>query len=137
MMTLAIWIGAALFWVTSWAPSAWATPPDATPNLLLITIDTLRRDHCSVYGYVHDTTPHLREIAERGARFALAFAPAPSTAPTHASILTGLYPPSHRLIRKEIPRDSQSHPGNTHIGEQGEQEKEPGQNELRIGSAPA
>ena len=78
----AIWISTALLWVTS----ASATPPVAPPNLLLITIDTLRRDHCSVYGYVHDTTPYLRGIAEQGARFDLAYAPAPSTAPTHASI---------------------------------------------------
>ncbi|MEE8476152.1 MAG: sulfatase [Myxococcota bacterium] len=97
-----IWIGAALVWVTSGAPSAWATPPEAAPNLLLISIDTLRRDHCSVYAYDHDTTPHLRKIAERGARFDLAYAPAPSTAPTHASILTGLYPPSHGLIRNGV-----------------------------------
>lgn len=94
----AIWISTALLWVTS----ASATPPVAPPNLLLITIDTLRRDHCSVYGYVHDTTPYLRGIAEQGARFDLAYAPAPSTAPTHASILTGLYPPTHRLIQNGL-----------------------------------
>ncbi|MDH3211966.1 MAG: sulfatase-like hydrolase/transferase [Myxococcales bacterium] len=72
------------------------------PNVLLITIDTLRRDHCSVYGYAHDTTPHLRRVAEGGLRFDLAYAPTPTTGPTHASILTGLYPPAHRVVKNGV-----------------------------------
>jgi arylsulfatase A-like enzyme len=72
------------------------------PNLLLITIDTLRSDHCSVYGYDHDTTPNLRRLAEEGARFDLAYAPTSTTGPTHASILTGLYPPTHGVVKNGL-----------------------------------
>jgi arylsulfatase A-like enzyme len=79
-----------------------ARAADTRPPVLLITIDTLRRDHCSVYGYAHDTTPSLRRVAEAGARFDLAYAPTSSTAPSHASILTGLYPPAHRVVKNGL-----------------------------------
>ena len=51
-------------WLTALAcslGSGCAPAPESgdRPNLLLITIDTLRSDHCSVYGYDHDTTPNL------------------------------------------------------------------------------
>lgn len=68
------------------------------PNILLISIDTLRRNHCSVYGYERDTTPNLRELAEHGVRFDLAYAPSASTAPSHATMFTSLYPPEHRVL---------------------------------------
>ena len=45
------------------------------PNVLLISMDTTRRDHCSVYGYQRPTTPVLDELGEQGAVFDLAYAP--------------------------------------------------------------
>lgn len=59
------------------------------PNVLLITIDTLRADR------VGPLTPTLDALARRGARFTRAYAHAPTTLASHASILTGLVPPSH------------------------------------------
>src|SRR6188768_1292379 len=65
------------------------------PNLLLITIDTLRADHVGCYGYPSATTPTLDALARRGVRFATAVAHVPLTGPSHASILTGRGPLGH------------------------------------------
>ncbi len=62
---------------------------------MLITIDTLRADHVGAYGYRRAHTAALDSLAARGARFDRAFAAAPITLVSHASILTGLYPPGH------------------------------------------
>lgn len=60
------------------------------PNVLLVTIDALRADRVS-----EKLTPALTALAERGTRFERAYAHAPLTLPSHASILTGLVPPAH------------------------------------------
>ena len=64
-------------------------------NLLLITIDTLRADHVGAYGAPGGATPVLDALAARGVRFDQVQTAAPLTAPSHATILTGYYPPSH------------------------------------------
>jgi arylsulfatase A-like enzyme len=69
------------------------------PNLLLVTIDTLRADHCSAYGYHRPTTPVLESLAREGALFEPAYAPMATTAPAHATLFTGRYPISHRLVK--------------------------------------
>lgn len=69
--------------------------PPAPPNVLLITVDTLRWDRLGCYGGPADTTPVLDRLAARGARFETAIMHAPLTAPSHASILTGLTPLRH------------------------------------------
>jgi arylsulfatase A-like enzyme len=69
------------------------------PNLLLITLDTTRRDHCSVYGYERETTPNLERVAAEGVRFALAYAPSSTTGPSHAPFFTSLSPSTHRVTR--------------------------------------
>ena len=70
------------------------------PNVLMISIDTLRKDHCSAYGYERDTTPNLRLLSEEGARFDLAYAPSSSTAPSHATMFTSLYPVTHQVLKQ-------------------------------------
>jgi arylsulfatase A-like enzyme len=65
------------------------------PNILLITIDTLRRDHLGVYGYPRETSPFIDQLAREGMMFKHAITPIPSTAPSHASILTSLHPLTH------------------------------------------
>ena len=67
----------------------------AAPDVLLVTIDTLRADRLGCYGYGLARTPNLDALARRGARFAVAVAHAPLTAPSHASILTGVTPLGH------------------------------------------
>ncbi len=66
-------------------------------HLILVTLDTLRRDHLGTYGYEGSISPHLDRLAERGVRFDDAFTQAVTTPPSHASILTGLYPNHHGL----------------------------------------
>jgi len=73
------------------------TPP--LPNIVIVSIDTLRADHCSVYGYQRDTTPTLKKLASEGALFQQAYAPMGQTGPSHATLFTGLYPTSHGLIK--------------------------------------
>ena len=89
----------ALALVVALALCAWAAtrllPPAPQPNVLLVTIDTLRADHVGCYGAAGAATPHLDALAARGARFATAIAHAPLTGPSHASILTGLTPLGH------------------------------------------
>lgn len=67
------------------------------PNILLITLDTLRADHVSSYARSPVATPHLDGLARRGARFTRAFAQVPLTTPSHASILTGTLPSAHGI----------------------------------------
>ena len=70
-------------------PSA-ALGAAARPNLLLVTIDTLRPDRLSCYGSPYVKTPNLDAVAARGALFTRAFAHNPMTLPSHVNILLGL-----------------------------------------------
>lgn len=65
------------------------------PNVLIITIDTLRADHLGVYGYAPARTPVLDRLAAEGLLCTNAIASAPITMPAHSSIFTGLFPPAH------------------------------------------
>jgi arylsulfatase A-like enzyme len=66
------------------------------PNILLITLDTVRADHLGCYHSARSAlTPHMDRLAGMGVRFARAVAPAPITLPSHASILTGQHPVRH------------------------------------------
>lgn len=69
--------------------------PASPPNVLLITVDTLRADHLGCYGYERAQTPHIDRLAGEGVRIERAIAPTPITLPSHTSILTGLEPPAH------------------------------------------
>ncbi len=68
------------------------------PNILLISIDTLRADHLSCYGYWRRTSPALDALAADGTRYANAYTNAGWTPPAHASMLTGLFPSQHGVI---------------------------------------
>ena len=65
------------------------------PNVLLITIDTLRADHVGCYGYARSTTPHIDRLAAGGALFERMYTTLPRTTQSVATILTGKYPKSH------------------------------------------
>jgi arylsulfatase A-like enzyme/Tfp pilus assembly protein PilF len=71
--------------------------PRDRPNILLITIDTLRADHIGAYGFKAAHTPALDRLAAEGLLCRNVIASAPITLPAHASMLTGLYPPAHGL----------------------------------------
>ena len=72
------------------------------PNLVLISLDTTRRDHTSVYGYERETTPNLEKLAADGVRFALAYAPSATTGPTHATLFTALHPITHGVVKNGL-----------------------------------
>ena len=65
---------------------------DPQPNVIFITIDTLRADHLGCYGYRQIETPNIDKLAGSGARFARAFTPVPITLPSHTVIFTGAFP---------------------------------------------
>lgn len=78
------------------APAASAGEGGAAPrSLVLVTIDTLRADHMSTYGYARPTTPFIDALARDGTLFQNAFAHAPLTLPSHSSIMTGQLPAAH------------------------------------------
>jgi arylsulfatase A-like enzyme len=70
-------------------------PPPSPPNVLLITIDTLRADRLGCYGYGRATSPHIDRLAAQGVLFERAYTTLPRTTQSVASILTGRYPKSH------------------------------------------
>ncbi|UCH77699.1 MAG: sulfatase [Candidatus Coatesbacteria bacterium] len=67
-------------------------PPERAPNVLLITIDALRKDRLACYGYERVATPRLGAFADSGATFEYAYSNSPWTLPSMASLLTGRYP---------------------------------------------
>lgn len=70
-------------------------PAAAIRNVVLVTIDTLRADHVGAYGYAAARTPAIDALARDGVLFTHAYAAAPITLTSHASLMTGLYPPGH------------------------------------------
>jgi hypothetical protein len=70
----------------------------APRGVILIVADTLRRDHLDAYGYPRETAPELARLAGEGVRFADCLSQATWTKPSMASILTSLYPSTHRVI---------------------------------------
>jgi arylsulfatase A-like enzyme len=67
-------------------------------NVLLITVDTLRADRLGCYGGIAARTPSIDRIAREGTLFTRAFSSIPITLSSHASILTGLYPRTHKVL---------------------------------------
>ncbi|MCC7170843.1 MAG: sulfatase-like hydrolase/transferase [Planctomycetes bacterium] len=67
-------------------------------SLLLITIDTLRADHLSCYGYARRTTPRIDALAAAGARFERCLTPIPRTTQSLASLMTAKYPSEHGVL---------------------------------------
>ncbi len=77
------------------SPSATTQSPPAHPNILLITLDTVRADALNTYGQAQLTSPNLDALARRGVVFEAVSTSAPSTLPAHASIMTGLFQLRH------------------------------------------
>lgn len=65
--------------------------PAGPPNILLVSLDTVRADHTSPYGAAHDTTPVLAALAREGAVYTHAFAPGNESAFSHGALFTGRY----------------------------------------------
>ncbi|MEE9519088.1 MAG: sulfatase, partial [bacterium] len=83
--------------------AAWSTPyptsPPASvasrPHVILISLDTLRADHLSGWGYRRLTSPYIDALAQQGTRFSNHWSTANWTLPSHMSMLTGRYAFNH------------------------------------------
>lgn len=84
------------------------TPPlmprgdPARPDIVLVSVDTLRADHLSAYGYERPTSPFLERLAARGTRFAHARSAVPWTLPSHTTLLTGQLPGRHKVVEDSL-----------------------------------
>lgn len=87
--------GAACIALFAWGLRAYLGRPKL--NVLIVTLDTTRADRIGCYGYSNALTPTIDELASSGVLFEKAYASAPLTLPSHATIMTGLYPPEHGL----------------------------------------
>ena len=76
--------------------------PRVRPDVILITIDTLRADHLGVYGYSLPTSPRIDALAREGTVFADAQCQVPKTNPSLASLFTGLYPENHKDLQLRL-----------------------------------
>ena len=83
----------------AWAPAALPAGPRPVPAgtdgpvpVILISVDTLRADHLSCYGYTRLKTPHIDSLAHGGTLFAQISSQAPITLPSHVSLFTSTYP---------------------------------------------
>ena len=76
-------------------------------NILLISIDTLRADHLSCYGYERETSPHIDKVAARGILFKNTIAPSSWTAPSMVSLFTSTYPINHGVVQGLVFREKQ------------------------------
>src|SRR4051812_11835871 len=97
-------------------------PPAPIPparNLVIITIDTLRADHVGAYGDTAAQTPTLDRLAHDGVLFTHAYATAPITLTSHASLMTGRYPPRHGARHNGIRLDLKTPTLADRLGEAG------------------
>ncbi len=94
-------------------PGCWGGPDEAgapaavdTPQrVILVTLDTVRAESMSAYGYHKPTSPHTAALATQGTLYTEAFSNAPWTLPAHASLFTGLLPTEHRAHKFKLDPD--------------------------------
>jgi arylsulfatase A-like enzyme len=79
------------------------SPPEGSPNVVLITVDTWRADRLHLYGSARPTSPWLDAVAAEGVVFDRATAPAPWTWPTMVSLAAGVPPRSHGAVKPDVP----------------------------------
>lgn len=75
-----------------WPAALGSVAQQSKPNILLITLDTVRADRLGAYGYNLAATPNIDRLANEGIRFADATSQSPLTGPAHVALLTGQYP---------------------------------------------
>ena len=96
-------LAVALLLAACGAPEPEPTPEPTIPprsNLLLVTIDTLRADHLSAYGYERPTSPVIDRLAATGVRFERPAVQWPKTGPSFASMFTSTYSKDNGLVRR-------------------------------------
>jgi len=76
-----------------------SAPDDPRPNIVLVVLDTTRRDRLSLYGYERPTTPQLEQLATESTVWEEAYSTSSWTSPSHASLFTGLHPAAHGVTQ--------------------------------------
>jgi len=79
------------------------------PNLLLISIDSLRPDHLGCYGYRRPTSPVIDDLARNGVRFDTVVSTTSWTLPAHAALFTGMYDTAHGLVDNGLSLSERHH----------------------------
>ena len=74
----------------------------ARPDIILISVDTLRADHLSAYGHDRETSPFFDQLAAEGVRYSFARSASPWTLPAHTTMLTGQLPLTHKVVDDEL-----------------------------------
>lgn len=72
--------------------------PASLPDIVLVSIDSLRHDHLGCYGYGKPTSPRIDALAAQGVRFENAVSTTSWTLPAHAALFTGLFDSAHGLV---------------------------------------
>jgi arylsulfatase A-like enzyme len=75
------------------------------PDIILVSIDTLRADHLGSYGHIRDTSPFMDSLAKSGVRFSFARSASPWTLPSHTTMLSGQLPMTHKVIEDSLQLD--------------------------------
>lgn len=92
--------------LAAWLVAVWGSGPvwaaDPLPDILLLSVDTLRADRLGAYGYERNTSPNIDELLAAGGRFDSARTVEPLTAPALASMLTSLAPHDHGSTRNGL-----------------------------------
>ena len=110
------WLGAAGLAFAAWAlnagppvlaaaaqgPGSPAERSQRFPNVVIVTIDTLRVDHVSAYGYRRPTTPNVDRLLASGVKFRQARTVEPLTNPSLCSMFTSTYPHEHGSTRNGL-----------------------------------
>ena len=91
-----------------WIQPVLYIPEKTAPNIVLISIDTLRADHVGAYGYERPLTPRIDALAADGVVFENAYSTSPWTLPAHISMLTGLNCVRHRVYAEQDRMDPQT-----------------------------
>lgn len=94
-----------VFWLASSLTAATSTPPrtNIRPNVVLVTLDTIRADRMGFLGSERKLTPNLDGLARQSVVFTRAYAQVPLTTASHATILTGTYPQYHQVNDFGVP----------------------------------
>src|SRR6266536_730146 len=94
-----------VFWLASSLTAATSAPsrPNIRPNVILITVDTVRADRMGFLGSDRKLTPNLDGLARQSVVFTRAYAQVPLTTASHATILTGTYPQFHQVNDFGVP----------------------------------
>ena len=90
-----LWV--AVLGILAGLPLVSCSGPDRPESLVVITMDTTRADHLGPYGYDQAQTPTIDRLAAEGTLYERAYSVTAETLPSHSSIFSGLYPPSHAV----------------------------------------